>query len=160
MTEDTLLWLWLRPDQTCILACPYWLNHCLSLFSSLYFSISPTFRIGNTITTNLPTPCETLWSHRLCAAHGNLFPMIHIYQMTLKCCEFGLLIRLPFFPTLNTICHSEPHTHLLSVILFFPFNESQRGPTEFHQTNREIFIRFGMTEYMTEFSFLGYCFKR
>lgn len=67
---------------------------------------------------NLPTPCETLWSHRLCTAHGSLFPMIHIYQMTWVSWVW-IAHTSPIFPSLNTICHSKPHTHSLSVILVF-----------------------------------------
>ncbi len=87
MTEDTLLWLWLWPDQTCIPACPYWLHHCPSLSLSFLplFLYQTKFLDRKHYHDNPSTPCETLWSHRLCAAHGNLFPMIHIYQMTLVC---------------------------------------------------------------------------
>lgn len=96
MTEGTLLWLWLWPDQTCILACPYWLHHCLSLSSSLYFSISPTFWVGNTIMT-IFQPHMRHCGPTDCSAGGNLFPMIHIHQMTLKSHEFGSFKRLAFF---------------------------------------------------------------
>lgn len=59
------------------------LSLSLSVFS-LYFSIRPNFWIENTIMTTLQ-PHVRRCGHRLCAAHGNLFPMIHIYQMTLVC---------------------------------------------------------------------------
>lgn len=100
----------------------------LSLFLSVFLYQS-NFQDRKHHHDNLPTPCETLWSHRRCAAHGNLFPMIHIYQMTLKCCEFGLLIRLPFFhlwtqsATLN-LTHTYCQWFCFFVFLFFILGKS------------------------------------
>lgn len=118
MTEGTLLWLWLWPDQTCILACPSWLQYIIASLS-LYFSISPTFWVGNTIMT-IFQPHMRHCGPTDCAARGNLFPMIHIHQMTLKSREFGLFIRLAFFHLrTQSATLSLTLTLLLSVITGF-----------------------------------------
>lgn len=85
----------------------------LSLFLSLFLYQS-NFLGRQHHHDNLPTPYETLWSHRLFCSWQSVSNDPHSSD-DFKKSWVWIVHTSCIFPSLNTICHSESRTHTFTV---------------------------------------------